>query len=1019
MAISDWLTVTPDTGNSGQTTITVSASSLSELSNRAKAIRITSGNLTEDVLVKQKTSGATLSISPGMLVLPDSGGTGTLSVICSGAWTISPMRSWIQFSASAGTGSTTITVTASSNTSKSDRGATFFINSGSLQDRTDIVQYKDASLTLFPTSFNLGHNGNTQFIMVTPSMQGQTWEIQNYPDWVTAITPTSSTQEEVVTFSYGPNTSTSARTGNISFLYRGIPQQVALTQSGEQTFEISPSAVTFPQSGGSSALTITSSTYWKIFYPSFVTGPENGSGSTAITITALPNTGLYKEGVITAQTNDGLISHSINCVLDGPVFVYSPTAITANWTGGSATVNITADTAWQIISYPNWATPSTTQGSGNGSVTFTFGVNEGTNSRTESVQFRCRNRVFSVNITQKPRDLIIIPSSVTFTSALATSTTVNLISGYNWEATNVPSWVTLSQTAGTGNLFITVSVNDNVLDMDRIGSVVFTCNGQQYSLQVSQGHPDLVLSPNIIGFGLTGGTTSLYITGSTPWTITAPSWITISPSAGTGNGVVTLTVDSAATGRTGSITAQSQANIANVDIIQNNDFVVPGIITATSLTASTIQYYVKSDNWNFTDEKYECVPVEILDNNRFNIIYEHYNFPDTHAISSDTDYAAIGYYYPARLLGFRYQPDFYFRYDADYGIMGACFLNNNPVTEELIINSQYDNWEIVYTPSWCNVSQLSGGTGYTTLSLTFTNPGYTEYSYIVACCNNNYFKFRVFVTTPVESKRWSITANGGNLFDSNKLHIQNLVVDVGSGPQLYQSGNYTAATVYWPVVWGSACEGMYIKTVDLGNVDYVGNLAFASGNYIDNLIIPNTVEKIGASAFTNPITSCTVESSSKILIMGTGTNEGMSAGHPFNLNVNTFSCDRPIFGYLPGNSNYERGYSLLLGGPSVIIYNYDMRFDSSSCSVRLKYSTYFNEATAVTYTDNSDFTFLNYVGGSYYGVTISLPACIKKVSSTAFSDAGDTGTLRYASDMAPDVLAEIQRQLPGWTFISY
>lgn len=485
MAISDWLTVTPDTGNSGITTITVSASSLLELSNRAKSIHITSGNLTEDVLVKQKTTGASLSISPGRLVLPDSGGTGTLSVICSGVWTISPMRSWIQFSASAGTGSTTITVTASSNTSKSDRGATFFINSGSLQDRTDIVQYKEASLTLFPTSFNLGHNGNTQFIMVTPSMQGQTWEIQNYPDWVTAITPTSSTQEEVVTFSYGPNTSTSARTGNISFLYRGIPQQVALTQSGEQTFEISPSAVTFPQSGGSSALTISSSTSWKIFYPSFVTGPENGSGSTAITITALPNTGLYKEGVITAQTNDGLISHTINCVLDGPVFVYSPTAITANWTGGSATVNITADTAWQIISYPNWVTPSTTQGSGNGSVTFTFGVNEGTNSRTESVQFRCRNRVFSVNITQKPRDLIIIPSSVTFTTYSATSTTVNLISGYNWEATNIPSWVTLSQTAGTGNIYITISADTNPA-VDRTGSVVFTCNGQNYSFEIQQ-----------------------------------------------------------------------------------------------------------------------------------------------------------------------------------------------------------------------------------------------------------------------------------------------------------------------------------------------------------------------------------------------------------------------------------------------------------------------------------------------------------------------------------------------------
>lgn len=482
MASIDWLTVTPDTGHSGQTTITVSASSLSELSDRWEKISVRSGTLNRTVVVHQNTSGGELSISPARLVLPDAGGSGTTYITCSGDWSISPMRSWLVFSASAGTGSQAITITATPNTSVSDRGATFWVNSGSRRTRLDVVQYKDKYVSFEPSSEQVSAAAGTASVYVSPSSTG-TWEVISTPSWVTA-SPESGDSSGYIYLTYDENESTSARTGNVAVLYNGATYYIGVTQAGAYTFDVTPTTLSFPRAGASSALTITSNTGWRLYYPPFLSGIGSGTGNSAVTVTALQNTGLVKEGQITAQTSDGVVVKYIDCTQDGPVFIYSPTAITANWTGGSATVNITADTTWEIISYPNWATPSTIQGSGNGSVTFTFGVNDSTSSRTESVQFRCRNRVFSVNITQEPRDLIIIPSSVTFTSALATSTTVNLISGYNWEATNVPSWVTLSQTAGTGNIFITLSVGDNPID--RSGTIEFTCNGQQYTLDVQQ-----------------------------------------------------------------------------------------------------------------------------------------------------------------------------------------------------------------------------------------------------------------------------------------------------------------------------------------------------------------------------------------------------------------------------------------------------------------------------------------------------------------------------------------------------
>lgn len=87
----------------------------------------------------------------------------------------------------------------------------------------------------------------------------------------------------------------------------------------------------------------------------------------------------------------------------------------------------------------------------------------------------------------------------------ASSYTVNLSSEYDWTATTIPSWVTLSITAGTsGDTVITVTFQKNTSYEDRTGKIIFT-NSDDFTCEIEctqEKHPLLVPNNNIYRGGL-------------------------------------------------------------------------------------------------------------------------------------------------------------------------------------------------------------------------------------------------------------------------------------------------------------------------------------------------------------------------------------------------------------------------------------------------------------------------------------------------------------------------------------
>lgn len=121
-----WIHLSPTSGI-GNTTIMVSVDENTGENNRAGSIRLTSGELSQNISVVQQ--GSYFNISTSSKTFDSHGGTLQLSFSTNEQWTatISDNASWISLSSTSGNGDATIDITASDNASMKKRNATLFI----------------------------------------------------------------------------------------------------------------------------------------------------------------------------------------------------------------------------------------------------------------------------------------------------------------------------------------------------------------------------------------------------------------------------------------------------------------------------------------------------------------------------------------------------------------------------------------------------------------------------------------------------------------------------------------------------------------------------------------------------------------------------------------------------------------------------------------------------------------------------------------------------------------------------
>ena len=115
-------------------------------------------------------------------------------------------------------------------------------------------------------------------------------------------------------------------------------------------------------------------------------------------------------------------------------------------------------------------------------------------------------------------------------------------SNTDWAVENLPSWLTVSPSSGTGNMVIKVSWSANTGEA-RIGDIVFgtTCEGVKDTLTVNQEAVGCILGLQYttIDASSSSGEQYMWVYSNTDWTVDQlPSWLTVNKLSGTGNMVI-------------------------------------------------------------------------------------------------------------------------------------------------------------------------------------------------------------------------------------------------------------------------------------------------------------------------------------------------------------------------------------------------------------------------------------------------------------------------------------------------
>ena len=162
----------------------------------------------------------------------------------------------------------------------------------------------------------------------------------------------------------------------------------------------------------------------------------------------------------------------------------------------------------------------------------------------------------------------------------------------SWTASDNATWLTLSPTSGTGNGAVTLTVTTGTLTAGSYSSTV-TMNAVgassvtvpvTFTVATAPVPPAIGASPTSLSFAATQGGAvpapqTLRISntggGTLSWTASDnATWLTLSPTSGTGNGAVTVT--------TGTLTAGSYSSTVTINAVGASSVTVPVTFTVTT-----------------------------------------------------------------------------------------------------------------------------------------------------------------------------------------------------------------------------------------------------------------------------------------------------------------------------------------------------------------------------------------------------------------------------------------------------
>lgn len=229
--------------------------------------------------------------------------------------------------------------------------------------------------------------------------------------------------------------------------------------------------------------------------------------------------------------------------------------------GDCKEIEVRSDSRWNVTGFPVWLSVSPTKSQGDGQVAVSVAAaNPDAQTRTATLVFTAtsdngKTKEQTLQVTQKPakkveekKTLDVDATSLSFDSD-GGSRSVKITGNDDWTAKSTTSWCTLSSASGAGAATLTVRAAKNTSYDSRSATVTIkgTQSGASFDIRITQSGqdiPTLDVNRSSLSFSSAAGSDTFEISGTDSWTVTSSStsWCTVSPTSGTGNKKVTVSV---------------------------------------------------------------------------------------------------------------------------------------------------------------------------------------------------------------------------------------------------------------------------------------------------------------------------------------------------------------------------------------------------------------------------------------------------------------------------------------------
>lgn len=504
-----------------------------------------------------------ITLTSNDVVFAPEGSTAEVSLYSNGDWSVDSSLDWVTVTPTSGNGDDILKLTASANDSGESRLGTIKVSTKDSNATLTVTQSPMAAfLTVRPEEIECGSQGGAFDVEVQANVD---WQLSVLPSWITA-SATSGSNDGHVVLTVAPITDEIAggREATLSFTGEDLVASLHVKQSEAGVtfgFSIAPIELGIGYQGGTETLILTTTLAWTATTEAdwITIAPATGNGDAEVTINVAENPEHEnREANIRfdytfpdASSGNTFVKVRQEAAPVQHILTVSPHEIHFGMEGGTAEINVECDTKWGIETQTSWIALSEYNGMGNATLVLTVEPNVIVEPRSFVLRFGSEAELSeSVIVTQDAGEelpTVTLSPDTLFVSYLGAVATLNITSNVAWQLESPNDWVMMLNNSGSGDASRDIIVYENRTGATRYGEVRAMFGGQVMSRTVIvQESMPIVLETDIteITADREGGTYTINVTSSLNWMVSKGAyWLQYSPTSGSGNGQIVVTVD--------------------------------------------------------------------------------------------------------------------------------------------------------------------------------------------------------------------------------------------------------------------------------------------------------------------------------------------------------------------------------------------------------------------------------------------------------------------------------------------